>query len=677
MKLFIEKIGQFTGRKHILSAVVLSLIINVAIETISRKSIISLFGYISDDPFVFVYNSLIILLTLLPALFIRRRTFYYAFISFVWLGFSIANSTILIFRTTPLTASDLLLIKSAIDVLNKYFSPEQIWMLGILLVVLIIFAISLCVMLFIKAHKIESRIPYVKYICVYLGVIIVFYTATKLGVSTGRIAVNFGNIAEAYKTYGFPYCFSNSLVNTGIDRPEDYSEELVLEILYKIEEELEDDKNPVMGNDDVNIIFLQLESFFDVKYLKNITVSENPLPVFQSLKDTYSSGFVRVPSIGAGTANTEFEMITGMNLDFFGPGEYPYKTVLQDNTCESFPFILKNRGYKTHAIHNNTASFYDRDIVFRNLGFDTFTSLEYMNVEEFTPNGWAKDFYLTDAIIDCLISTKDTADYIYTISVQAHGKYPDEIDLAEGDIIAYNEDNTINPEYTYYVNQLKEVDKFIGELTASLNTFSEKTVVVMYGDHLPSLGIENETLKNGDIFQTEYVIWSNFSMDNTNKNLEAYQLGAYVLERLGINSGIISAYHQFFSNSDDYLDKLQVIQYDMLYGGDNIYEGASPYQPTDMKMGVRDIYIDDVIVKEDGSIYIRGRNFTSYSIIMLNDTDVETEYIDSETLRTVADIELLDELETVTVGQGKLGLDKISISNVYDVNSIRMEDIDE
>ncbi len=678
MKLFIEKIGQFTGRKHILNCVVLSLIINIAIETISRKSIISLFGYITDGPYVFVYNALIILLTLLPALFLKRRTFYYAFISFVWLGFSIANSIILIFRTTPLTASDLLLIKSAIDVLNKYFSAQQIWMLGILLIVLLIFAISLCVMLFIKAHRFEGKIPYVKYICVYVGVVIVFYAATKFGVSTGRVAVNFGNIAEAYKTYGFPYCFSNSLINTGIDRPEDYSEELVLEILYNIESELDEDNNPIIENEDVNIIFLQLESFFDVKYLKNITVSENPLPIFQMLKDTYSSGFVRVPSIGAGTANTEFEMITGMNLDFFGPGEYPYKTVLQDNTCESFPFILKNNGYTTHAIHNNTASFYDRDIVFRNLGFDTFTSVEYMNVEEFTPNGWAKDFYLTDAIIDCLISTKDTADYIYTISVQAHGKYPDElIDLAEGDIIAYNEDNTISPEYTYYVNQLKEVDKFIGELIASLNTFSEKTIVVMYGDHLPSLGIENETLKNGDIFQTEYVIWSNFAMDNINKNLEAYQLGAYVCERLGIDSGIISAYHQFFSNSDDYLDKLQAIQYDMLYGEASIYEGNTPYQPTDMKMGVKDIVIDNVIVKEDGSIYVRGKNFTSYSIIMLNDTDVKTEYIDSETLRAVVDTELLNELETATVGQGKLGLDKISISNVYRVNNVSKEGVDE
>lgn len=63
----------------------------------------------------------------------------------------------------------------------------------------------------------------------------------------------------------------------------------------------------------------------------------------------YSSGNLSVPSVGAGTANTEFEVITGMNLDFFGPGEYPYKTVLKEVTCESVSYDLKTLGYAAHA----------------------------------------------------------------------------------------------------------------------------------------------------------------------------------------------------------------------------------------------------------------------------------------------------------------------------------------
>lgn len=97
-----------------------------------------------------------------------------------------------------------------------------------------------------------------------------------------------------------------------------------------------------------------------------------------------------MPSIGAGTANTEFEVLSGMNLDHFGVGEYPYKTVVKNRTCESMAYALQSAGYSTHAIHNNNATFYSRDRVYANFGFETFTSLEYMHDVEQNPLGWAK-----------------------------------------------------------------------------------------------------------------------------------------------------------------------------------------------------------------------------------------------------------------------------------------------
>ena len=42
-----------------------------------------------------------------------------------------------------------------------------------------------------------------------------------------------------------------------------------------------------------------------------------------------------------------------------------------------------------------------------------------------TPRNWAKDGVLTEQILDALNSTEGS-DYIYTISVQGHGKYPQE-----------------------------------------------------------------------------------------------------------------------------------------------------------------------------------------------------------------------------------------------------------
>lgn len=89
-----------------------------------------------------------------------------------------------------------------------------------------------------------------------------------------------------------------------------------------------------------NIVVVQLESFFDVNRLKDIEFSENPLPNFTQLSKRCASGFLSVPVIGAGTVNSEFEMLTGMNIDDFGIGEYPYKTVLKEKTCESLAYNL-------------------------------------------------------------------------------------------------------------------------------------------------------------------------------------------------------------------------------------------------------------------------------------------------------------------------------------------------
>ena len=117
-----------------------------------------------------------------------------------------------------------------------------------------------------------------------------------------------------------------------------------------------------------NILFLQLESFFDPTLVNYLDISEDPIPNFRKLMEEYSSGYYKVPSVGAGTANTEFESITGMSLHYFGPGEYPYKSILKETTCESAPYVLKNLGYTTHAVHNNEANFYGRRSYFPESG---------------------------------------------------------------------------------------------------------------------------------------------------------------------------------------------------------------------------------------------------------------------------------------------------------------------
>ena len=106
-----------------------------------------------------------------------------------------------------------------------------------------------------------------------------------------------------------------TIFNTGISCPRDYSETEIKRI-----ENTEKNLPKTKEGDRPNIIFLQLESFFDPELVNYLEISEDPIPIFRKLMKEYTSGYYKVPSVGAGTANTEFESITGMSLHYFRTG---------------------------------------------------------------------------------------------------------------------------------------------------------------------------------------------------------------------------------------------------------------------------------------------------------------------------------------------------------------------
>ncbi|MDD3169086.1 MAG: LTA synthase family protein, partial [Eubacteriales bacterium] len=390
-----------------------------------------------------------------------------------------------------------------------------------------------------------------------------------------------------------------------------------------------------------NVILLQMESFFDPTLMENIHFSSDPVPNFRELKEDYSAGFLTVPSIGAGTANTEFEIMSGMRVRFFGPGEYPYKSVLKDKTCETIAYDLKRLGYGTHAIHNHRGAFYGRNKVFSNLGYDTFTSLEYMNSVTKTPKNWAKDGVLIEEILAALNSTK-SEDLIYTISVQGHGQYPatkviENPDVTVTGIPVESEANA----FEYYIQQVHEMDEFIGELIKVLNELDEPTVLAIYGDHLPGLPISDADLVNKNVYETQYVIWDNIGLEKQDKDLYAYQLAAEMLNQIGIHEGILTKYHQDHRQDTDYLANLKALQYDMLYGKSFVFGGTNPYEPTKMKMGVREIKVERV-VEIGKEYYIKGQNFTPFSKISIDGKVLDTIFLGPTVLGLLEEVKPKD-----------------------------------
>lgn len=604
--------------KHAAVYLVVPIILGLVIESLNRKSLLAGLGYMAGSPLLFCFNSLIILLTLSFALFFKREIFVFVSVSTVWLIFGIANYIILHFRVTPFSAVDFTLIKSAISVSGHYFSTLNIAMLIVALCMVIFCMVCLYRKAPYHKHRNNKRLAFSCVTVVLVAFAIMFIKSSSSSVQA--LSTNYTNISEAYENYGFVYCFTNSLIDTGIAKPDNYSEESVKAVTGKLKKEKNKSGNP-------DIVFIQLESFFDVvNYVKGLKCEEDPLPEFHSLQKDYTSGLITVPTVGAGTVNTEFEVLTGIRQHDFGVCEYPYKTVLKNRTSESICNDLAALGYKSHSVHNNDATFYGRNVVFSNLGFDTFTSMEYMNGVTENDNGWAKDDILVDEIIKALDSTKGP-DFVFGITVQSHGKY-DVVTDKEYPLSVSGAPEGMESQYIYYINQIAEVDRMIGRLVKELGKRNRKTMLVLYGDHLPSLELSADELVNGDLYQTQYVTWNNFGLGKQDKDLTSYQLYPYILDLLGIHEGTITKYHQQTEwNTESYLDGLTMLSYDLLYGENYAYNRLSPFMPSGLEMGTDRIAIKDVVENEEGYV-VTGTGFTPYCQVYFDGDRLDSRWID-------------------------------------------------
>jgi len=643
----------------LLRCLIASLIVVVVTEILARRSIDHTLTFLVTKFPVFAYNALLVFLTMCFALLFRRRFFALAVAGGTWIGVAIADSILLSYRSMPLTAPDIFLMSSVRSIFDKYMSYFE---LGILMFLI---AVAIACIFYILYCSKKYQVIFVFAASHFLLTLGLFVLSTVVFQSLGILqgTRDFHNLPRAYEENGFCYCFAASLWTGGVEEPDEYSDEVVDDIQEDIFIEL-----PETAQDTPNIVFVQLESFFDPNYMKDLIFSENPVPNFQSIRENYPSGLLSVPCIGAGTANTEFEVLTGMNLSHFGVGEYPYMTIVDSACPETIAYCLNSIGYRTHAIHNNNATFYDRDIVYDNLSFQTFTSLEYMDLDpetDFTPTQWAKDAVLTEEILKCL-NEDEEKDFVFTVSVQPHGRYPTEYSEQLQYLDCVGMDNPARElGFEYYLYQLRETDAFVGELVNALSDFEEKTVVVFYGDHLPSFNISADELSYGNEQTTEYVIWANYDIGNQKRDVQTYQLSAYVMNLCGIHEGVIFRLHQSYDFPDDmqlaFQDYLNQLEYDMLEGEHFALNGEI-IQPIGLRFDVEDIVFES-ISEEDEALRIYGENFTRYSVVYLNGEACLTEFISEQELKVhqisledqneifVAQISAIDEMEILSQTQ--------------------------
>ena len=639
LKFTVKSAIRRTAHTQIFKCFLIALVLEFVMEILGRRSLFDAVFFVWSSPIVFVYNTSIIFFTLLFALFIRKRWFGIIFISMIWLTCGFVNFSVLGYRVTPFAAIDILMARDVLSMLDVYFEPWQLVGFVILGVVVVIGLI----LLFRKSPKVEGAIHVKRTMLVCLLVWLFLFGFTKLNIKYNIISDDFANLGMAYKDYGFAYCFTNSIIDNGINKPDGYSEQEMLSIRDALEagredknEEAEKKNNKKTGKKEKelkkpNVIVIQLESFFDPKTVKGLHLAEDPVKNFTSYKEQFPSGFFRVPALGAGTANTEFEVLTGIKSSYFGAGEYPYKTTMNKTPCVSMCSILAGYGYGTYAIHNNTAVFYDRRNVYDQMGFDNFISMEFMYDLQFTPTHWAKDVTIPTDILRCLDQTEGS-DFVFTISVQGHGRYPDRpyTDDVDHVQVTYDEKET-EQQFHYYLNQIYEMDQMIGELKDALDARGEDYILLLYGDHLPSLNITDEKLTAGNVFQTEYVLVNNINLDMPDRDILASEVSNRIIdEALGFDLSYEQLAHKLYEGEE--LDRVStLVAYDMLYGKNYIYDGAIPVPAAHMKLGVLPIRITGIKNEQDHMV-VKGENFNIYSMVFADGERLETVYIDSENL---------------------------------------------
>ncbi len=644
------------------------------LEILSRRSLLDACNFLISRPTVFLYNAVMVALTLAFAMLFRKKMFSLMLVTVIWLAFGIANCVLLSFRTaSPLTAIDLQLGMEAIQMIDVYFKIWQVVLIG----VAIVGAITLLVLIAVKSPKYRKEGQ--SGILRFSGFVIAFLLSTILIFQNPEMISTElrPSLYDSYLKYGFPYCFSYSFFDIGITEPEGYSNEEIIKIAVDVDlplDEVTEETPKADPNflDDIiesmrtgayntkpesysveavdairnrlveggkttpielpNIVFVQLESFFDPYIINHLTFSEDPIPNFRRLKNEYTSGELYVPTVAGGTANTEFEVLTGCCLDFFGAGEFPYYSILKEKTCESLAVDLRAIDYTATAIHNYTGSFYYRDTVYDNLGFNRYISKEYMEGYELTPMGWPEDAILQGIIRDVMDSTEGK-DFVYTVTVQTHGKYielPEDMEAVITVEGARDEHEKLTMEY--FLTLLVDVDRLVGELVKEYSAYDEDVMIVFFGDHLPGLDLTDDVLSTNNIYATEYVIWTNYDLPKKDIDLEAYQLGAYALLQNGIDVGTMVRFHQTQMDKENYRENLEILEYDMLYGKKYVYEGLELKEEEQLTMGLHPIVITDAEVKYE-NLFVYGENFTSASCVFLDEEKMdETIFVDQNLL---------------------------------------------
>lgn len=473
----------------------------------------------------------------------------------------IVNYLKLIFRGDPLYPSDFTQIthmQSVIPMVMDYFSWSYIFVIIVSIVACIVAGIYM--RRYIQNVKIHLGIRAL----LVVGSIFVLYAYgnfanTFMNKVFQKSGVDFvlWNQNENYASNGFVLGFISNLDTTVMEKPKNYSKENMLQIANDIKKQYSGNVGNQKKKEKPNIIFVMSESFWDPTKVTNLSFSEDPVPNLHHYIENFPGGQTISPTFGGNTANVEFEALTSYSMSLLKPGSIPYQQVITNKKeIPSIPTALKKEGYYTSAIHSFGRTFFKRDDVYKVLGFDKFNAEDTMkNVD--IDGDYISDLAMSKEIIAELEEQKQPT-FIHAVTMQNHfpfteGRFGENLIEISG---LENEES--KGELETYTEGLRRSDEALQYLIEQLDNLDRPTLLVFFGDHLPSLGTNKSFYKeNGYITnektpserlamaQTPLLMYANFDMPNDNLGLVSpIHFSNLIFDYAGLNK---SLFYQFLS----------------------------------------------------------------------------------------------------------------------------------
>lgn len=473
----------------------------------------------------------------------------------------IVNYLKLIFRGDPLYPSDFTQIthmQSVIPMVMDYFSWSYIFVIIVSIVACIVAGIYM--RRYIQNVKIHLGIRAL----LVVGSIFVLYAYgnfanTFMNKVFQKSGVDFvlWNQNENYASNGFVLGFISNLDTTVMEKPKNYSKENMLQIANDIKKQYSGNIGNQKKKEKPNIIFVMSESFWDPTKVTNLSFSEDPVPNLHHYIENFPGGQTISPTFGGNTANVEFEALTSYSMSLLKPGSIPYQQVITNKKeVPSIPTALKKEGYYTSAIHSFGRTFFKRDDVYKVLGFDKFNAEDTMeNVD--IDGDYISDLAMSKEIIAELEEQKQPT-FIHAVTMQNHfpfteGRFGENLIEISG---LENEES--KGELDTYTEGLRRSDEALQYLIEQLDNLDRPTLLVFFGDHLPSLGTNKSFYKeNGYITnektpserlamaQTPLLMYANFDMPNDNIGLVSpIHFSNLIFDYAGLNK---SLFYQFLS----------------------------------------------------------------------------------------------------------------------------------